>query len=178
MTKAEVGEGMQVAIEQALVEGEVLEFDEAEQLGLFAPPQTEEGQRKSLVKSRIGRPPGARNKRTVATVDYLLSRHRDPREVLLEIAEANVADLAALLGCTLFEAVQEKRLCAAAVLPYVAQRQPLSIETSARNPVYLTIVDGQAAPADNSAAGAIEARVVHPDDVELLPLGEEGDDAP
>ena len=105
-------------------------------------------------------------------VEYLLSRHRDPCEVLLETAEAQVSNLAALLGCTVFEALKEKRLAASAVLPYVAQRQPLMVDVSHRNPVYLAITDGQAAPAD-SVTGLIAARVVDPAAVEIVPI--EGD---
>jgi hypothetical protein len=112
------------------------------QFGLFGPALSEAGQAKQLAKRGPGRPPGARNKRTERTVAFLLSRHRDPRQVLLEIAEANVADLAALYGCSLFEAGQEKRLAAAAVLPYIAQRQPLAIDVTKRSVVYLTINDG------------------------------------
>lgn len=90
---------------------------------LYGDPRTAKG--KAMVtpgKRKPGRPLGAINKRTERTVTYLLSRHKDPREVLLEIAESNVYDLAALFQCTLLEAAQEKRLCAIAALPYVAAR--------------------------------------------------------
>jgi len=97
--------------------------EEAQQFGLFGVPETEAGRAKLVSYRRgPGRPPGSRNRRTERTVAFLLSRHRDPREILMEIAEANVADLSALLGCSLFEAMQEKRLAAIGVLPYVAAR--------------------------------------------------------
>lgn len=117
--------------------------DEPDQLGLFAEPETEAGAAKlwHLPRGR-GRPPGARNKRTERTIAWLLARHRDPRQVLLEIAEANLADLAALAGCTLLEALQEKRMAATAVLPYVAQRQPLAVDVTNKSVVYLTITEG------------------------------------
>jgi hypothetical protein len=96
---------------------------EERQFGLFGEPQTEGGKAKLIAFHRgPGRPPGSRNKRTEKTVAFLMSRYRDPRAVLLEIAQANVGDLAALLGCSLFEAAQEKRLCAIGVLPYVQAR--------------------------------------------------------
>jgi len=127
---------VQRAVDQA-VDGD----DEPEQLALFGVPVTLEGQHKAEQRGRIGRPPGARNKRTERTVAFLLSRHRDPREVLLEIAESNVFDLAALLGCTPFEAAQEKRLAAIGVLPYVAARiTPEVIDN--RQIVHLTINPG------------------------------------
>lgn len=127
----------------AAVAGAVPDEDEVEQLGLFQPPLTSEGVEKAESRGRRGpgRPPGARNIRTQRTVAFLLGRHRDPREVLLEIAEANVFDLAALLGCTPFEALQEKRLCAIGALPYVAARiTPEVIKQF--NGVFLTINEG------------------------------------
>jgi hypothetical protein len=121
-----------------LVEDEV----EAEQLGLFGEPVTEEGLAKAISRGRRGpgRPPGARNKRTERSVAFLLSRHRDPREVLLEIAESNVFDLAALLGCKPFEALGEKRLAAIGVLPYVAARITPEV-LKQFNGIFLTVVE-------------------------------------
>jgi len=115
--------------------------DEERQYGLFAEPQTEAGRAKLVSYRRgPGRPAGSRNRRTEQTVAFLLSRHRDPREVLIELAEANVADLAALLGCSLFEAAQEKRLAAIGVLPYVAARvTPETIKQF--NGIFLTVVE-------------------------------------
>lgn len=131
--------GERAAVEAVLA---TVEDDEDEQLGLFAEARTEEGRRHQQIKRGPGRPPGARNKRTERTIAWLLGRHRDPRAVLLEIAEANVNDLAALLSCSLHEAMQEKRLAAIGVLPYVAQKQPLAIDVTNRSVVYLTINEG------------------------------------
>jgi len=111
---------LQVALDQ-------LGDEEPEQLGLFEPAQTELGRVMQGARRGRGRPPGARNKRTERTVAWLLGKHRDPREVLLEIAEANPFDLAAEFGCTPLEALQEKRHAATAVLPYVAERRPIAI---------------------------------------------------
>jgi hypothetical protein len=150
--------------------------DEERQFGLFAEPQTEAG-RARLVNHRRGpgRPPGSRNRRTERTVAFLLSRHRDPREVLIEIAEANVADLAALLGCSLFEAAQEKRLAAAAVLPYVAARLTPEVVDN-RQVIHLTINGG----GDFSAAGdrGAVALVLSPDDYQKTGEGDERSDYP
>lgn len=102
-----------------------LEADrEDEQLGLFAPPATAAGEARAAQRGYrgFGRPPGSRNRRTARTVELILARHRDPRVVLAEMAEANVYDLAALLGCSPYEAWQEKRLAAIGLLPYVAAR--------------------------------------------------------
>src|SRR5258708_29254626 len=112
-----------VELARALDEGE----DEDEQLGLFAEPETEGGRLKvQHVRRGPGRPLGARNKRTERTVQWLLARHKDPVEGLLQIADMHPADLAAMLSCTMLEAVQEQRLCRRDALPYVKQRMPLA----------------------------------------------------
>lgn len=119
---------------------------DAEQLafGLFGEAQTESGQAKvGHFRRGPGRQPGSRNRRTEKTVAFLLSRHRDPRQVLMEIAEASVGDLAALLNCTLLEAMGEKRLAAAAVLPFVAARlTPETVVNDHRRAVHLHINTG------------------------------------
>lgn len=58
------------------------------------------------------------------TVSQLLETYRDPRAVLLEIASTPTDELAKTLNCTLLDAVQERRLAATIVLPYVSQRLP------------------------------------------------------
>src|SRR5258708_16978674 len=121
--------------------------DEDEQLGLFAEPETEGGRLKiAHVRRGPGRPLGARNKRTERTVQWLLARHKDPVAGLLEIADMHPADLAAMLSCTLLEAVQEQRLCRVAALPYVKQRMPLAVHLTHHHVVYLTINAGQVRP--------------------------------
>jgi len=144
------GEGTALAIALA----ERGEPEEAEQLGLFGEAETEAGRAMQAQRRGRGRPPGARNKRTERTVAWLLSKHRDPREVLLEIAEANPFDLAAEYGCTPWEAVQEKRAAANAVLPYVAERRPIAINLDGKV-VHLVL---EAPKADQAVAedGTIE----------------------
>lgn len=103
------------------------QLDEDErQFGLFGAPATEAGVAK-MAKAMLGqrgpgRPAGARNKRTEATVAHLLARYRDPRAVALERIQMHPADLAAATGCTLFEAIQEQRLLIGVVLPFIAAR--------------------------------------------------------
>jgi hypothetical protein len=120
---------------------------EEEQGELFAPPSTAAGEAKLPVLARQerkpGRPKGSRNKRTERTVSMLLARHRDPRVVLLEIAEANTADLAGLLGCSMLEAMQERRIAAAAVLPFVAQRMPIAIDVTKRSAIHMHLSMGR-----------------------------------
>lgn len=174
----DVKSGLGVALPAALAAHE--EPEDAEQLDLLGLPQpgTIAGQAALdvIVKSgRAGRPKGARNKRTVKTVEWLLSVHQDPRAVLMAIAEAPVEELVIRLGCKPLEALQEKRLAAIGVLPYVAQRQPLAIDLTERKIVFLSIDGGQ------GAAGGVglSARVVN--DAKLVAIGEavkaaEGDD--
>src|ERR1700712_5562456 len=89
----------------------------------------------------VGRPTGRRNLRNQRIADYLLSQYRDPLEGLVQMAGLSVGDLAAALGCTKLEAWQEKRQCAAAALPYLHQRQALAVDLTARQAVYLSIVE-------------------------------------
>src|SRR5260221_4206747 len=163
--------GERAAVEAVLAATEDDEDDL--QLGLFAEPLTPEGRRKLPERRGPGRPPGARNKRTERTIAWLLGRHRDPRQVLLEIAEANVADLAALLSCSLHEALQEKRLAAIGVLPYVAQKQPLAVDVTNRQVVYLNIHEGDVSVGEG-ARGGFAVRVL--DNVEYQEVSEGDDD--
>lgn len=97
-------------------------------LGLPA-PKTAKG--RALVEERKrGRPAGAKNKRTVRTVQYLMQQFRDPRAVLLSIAGMDIDVMMATLGLSAAEALAEKRLAAQAVLPYVASKMPLAVEVN------------------------------------------------
>lgn len=86
-----------------------------------------------------GRPPNARNRRTVEMVDFLLKRYASPLEVLAQIATARVDELSVTLGCKKLEALQEKRLAAIALIPYVHQKQPTAIDISNKSVVHLNI---------------------------------------
>ncbi len=118
--------------------------EDDEQLDLWGEPETEAGRALLGARGR-GRPAGAKNRRTLRqerAAAWLLSRYPDPAERLLALGSMNVADLAALLGCTMLEAAQEQRLSLIAVLPYVKQRQPLAIDVRSRSAIYLTIKEG------------------------------------
>src|SRR5262245_3149830 len=79
--------------------------------------------------------------RTIWTVSRLLEAWSDPRAVLLEIASMDTHKLAELAKCSPLEALQERRLCAQAVLPYVAQKLPAQIEMRTHKAIHLNIVD-------------------------------------
>lgn len=75
------------------------------------------------------------------TVSQLLETYRDPRAVLLELASMDTHKLAELAKCTYLEAVAERRLCAQAVLPYVAQKLPVQVDMRHTRAIHLNIVD-------------------------------------
>jgi hypothetical protein len=75
------------------------------------------------------------------TVSQLLETYRDPRAILLEIAGMDTAELAKHCNCTLADALAERRLCAQAVLPYVAQKLPAQIDMRMTRAINLNIVD-------------------------------------
>jgi len=154
-----MGDGTGVAVKLAMAAaGE--DFDEAApELDLGLPAPRSAAGRALVEERRRGRPPGARNKRTAATVERLLARHEDPRAVLLAIAETPVDELVACLGCKPLEAVQEKRLAALGVLPYIASRQPLAIDLTNHRVINLTIVEGEATAAPILDHGEDEAVV-------------------
>ena len=52
-----------------------------------------------------------------------------------------ILELAAFLGCTPFEAAQEKRLASVAVLPYLHKRQAVAIDLTNHKVVHLHIGD-------------------------------------
>jgi hypothetical protein len=90
-----------------------------------------------------GRPKGALNKRTVEWAEFLLTRYASPLEVLCQIANASVVELVASLGCSKLEALQEKRLAALGLAPYLHSKMPVSIDVHNKNYVYLTINNNQ-----------------------------------
>ena len=101
-----------------------------------------------------GRPKGALNKRTVEWAEFLLARYASPLEVLCQIANASVVELVASLGCTKLEALQEKRLAALGLAPYLHSKMPVSIDVHNRNFVYLTINNTQFAVGEGAGLTA------------------------
>jgi len=75
------------------------------------------------------------------TVSQLLETYKDPRAILLEIASMTIDQLVELAKCTPLEALQEKRLCATNVLPYVVQKLPISVDMRHTKAIHLNIVD-------------------------------------
>ena len=161
-TAAAVGIALEAA-DLGLEEPEQLEL--AALLGLPARrDQPLEEQRAEIERRGPGRPKGSRNKRTVATAEYLLARYRNPVEGLLQMGMVGVEELSKRLGCTPFEAWQEIRLCLGAAAPYVVQRQPIAVNLSERRTVRVSIVS-EPAPAAPQSGGAdleLKAKVIQP----------------
>lgn len=90
---------------------------------------------------RSGLAPHKRTKATLFTVSKLLDTYEDPRAVLLSIASMDTEDLAKQCKCSMADALAERRLCAQAVLPYVAQKLPISVDMKHTRAIVLNIVD-------------------------------------
>jgi len=114
----------------------------------------------TIVKASQGQP----SKFQIYTVSQLLQTFRDPRAVLLEIASTETQALAEQLGCTLTEALGERRLAAQTVLPYVAQKLPVQVDMRHTRAIHLNIVDErqykELVDISNTAEQAIEAQVI------------------
>ena len=88
------------------------------------------------------KPSGHRQKKmTLWTVSQLLETYKDPRAILLEIASTPTEELAEQMHGTLADALAERRLCAQAVLPYVAQKLPVQVDMRHTRAIHLNIVD-------------------------------------
>jgi hypothetical protein len=96
----------------------------------------------NMAKLSKGKAPSHARKRFKAyTVSALLEQYRDPRAILLEIASTDTATLAKQMNATLADALAERRLCAQAVLPYVAQKLPVQVDMRHTRAIVLNIVD-------------------------------------
>lgn len=94
----------------------------------------------TIVKQNRGQP--AKRKHFKAwTVSALLERYQDPRAILLEIAGTDTRKLAETMACSMADALAERRLCAQAVLPYVAQKLPAQVDMRLTRAINLNIVD-------------------------------------
>lgn len=110
-------------------------------------------------RGKGGRPPGSRNRRTEAVAAYLLSQHRHPLQVVMEIYSMSPVELAERAGLrktkvhepapgepayaysndVLMELIKFQARCAEAALPYVAQKLPQAVQLDAKGHVQLTL---------------------------------------
>jgi hypothetical protein len=75
-----------------------------------------------LTNAGRGRPPGARNRATQHWVQYLTRKYSSPLEVLAQMANAPIDELAGELHCSRLDAIREKRHAAEALAPYLHPR--------------------------------------------------------
>ena len=123
-------------------------------LGLPASPRLVAAQE----RRKAGRPPGSRSRHSASAAAHVLSVIGDPLLHQAAIATMGVEELMAL-GLTIEKALEEKRLSAALVLPYLHQRQALAVDVNNRQEVTLIIEHGAAPEAMALAATIIEADV-------------------
>ena len=122
---------------------------------------------------RVGRPPGALNKRTIAWRDYLLQRYTAPLETLARWQAMPTREMAELLGCELIEAARLQIDAAKGLASYLHERMPLGVQVSDRKVVILHI--GEGAPGALDTADAPDAEVVEyqgVDDTPTAPVGQ------
>jgi len=117
---------------------------EGEQLMLAGLPLGEVGRGEAAAPAieaerKGGRPPGARNRRTMEWVEYMGGRYRSPLIVLAEIYSRPVDALAMELGCTRYEAFQLQLRAAEQLAPYLHQKLPLAVEFEGKGLVALTV---------------------------------------
>jgi hypothetical protein len=84
-----------------------------------------------------GRPPGARNKRSVKFRDQILSMGQHPALALQRAYSTPVDVLAAQLGCSRLEAAQLAIRAASELLPYVESKQPVAVDLRQQHDVVL-----------------------------------------
>jgi len=97
---------------------------EPDQVELFELPTRLEGARGDEQRAKVkaqgpGRPPGARNKSTVAIRDYLLARGVDPLVRMAQWAMHTPETLATELDCSKLEAFRELRATWLGLAPYL-----------------------------------------------------------
>ena len=127
-------------------------FPQGDLLGL--PAATAEREQAIAARRKAGRPPGSRNKRQEDAARHVIEVFGDPLVHLVAIATMDVDELVARAGCSAFEAIQEKRLAAIGVLPYLHSRKPLAVDVSNRRIVHLTVLAGDAAGTPGVTLGA------------------------
>lgn len=90
---------------------------------------------------RIGRPPGAKNRRTEDVARYILAHGRDPLIGLAEIVATPIHVLARNLGCKPLEAGEFWRRCSNDLLRYVHQEQPKAVQVTSDQQILVAFGD-------------------------------------
>lgn len=94
---------------------------------------------------RGGRPKGARNKRTKEIVDYISGQYGFPLERLAQLYSGDPAKLAEKFHIKKKDALALMKDAAVACLPYMHQKQPVSVDVAGKGTFQLVV--GQVADA-------------------------------
>jgi len=94
-----------------------------------------------------GRPKGSRNRRTQEWTDYLGGRYGTPLERLAQLYSSDPHALAQAFGVKIEVAIEVMKASAIAALPYMHQKQPMSVDVhgKGRMVVVLGHIDGDEA---------------------------------
>lgn len=116
-----------------------VEEDQPDLLG-FAPLLGEPA--RAVVTARgPGRPKGAKNRRDVDMVQFILSRHRSPLLGMAEIVDADLETLRASLQCSLLEAAEFQLKAASQLALYLHQRQAQALQINNQTVGALMVVN-------------------------------------
>jgi hypothetical protein len=168
--------GMAAAVALAIQRaGAPVAIPEEMQLPLLPPAEIEgEGEADGAGKRGPGRPPGARNKRTMSIVTWIERRYPSPLEAMAGAYSKNVYLLAAELGLKsptfeqLAQILEFQLRAATALAPYLHQKQPVAVQVDSRGIVRLIL--------EQPGSGAPIAAVFGSEDTETIdiqPLGSE-----
>lgn len=131
------GDGLKSALDLAIGQGQAGAppgAAAAEQLPLLSDPKVEFARNVDLqvVEGEgprgPGRPKGSRNKRTEEWIEFILANYGSPLVHLAKTMVADPADLAKAMGVKRAEATMRQQAAAIALLPYIHQKLPQSIE--------------------------------------------------
>lgn len=139
-------DGIKSALDEAMASENSAPEPMIEQLPLLPlpPVAVETGAERESNPKGVGRPKGARNKRTQEWADFILGRYRSPLIVMAEIYSRPVEELAHETGLKRSEAIALQLRAAEALAPYVHQKLPTAIDLDAKGIVELNIgVDTQ-----------------------------------
>lgn len=150
--------GVKAAAEIANRERPLVVDDDAEQIDMLGelglPLNAKVLKLRAERTGKPGRPLNSRNKRTVEMAQYLLSRYRSPLETLAQIQSTPIKELAASIGCTQLEALQEVRLAAIALKDHLHSKMPVAVDVTNTKIIHLTITE-EAPPAANDGVGLV-----------------------
>lgn len=106
---------------------------------------------------RRGRPPGARNRKTVEMIEYLEKRYLSPLEGLAKTWSASTWELAIELGCSLEEAFDKQQAARIAALPFWHQRLSPDVAVNVAGFTTLQFITGPHLGAGGPGEGGDEA---------------------